>query len=158
MTSELTKNCDWYQIVIDDAPKFLPGKSFIDMFKLLSSKIEFNFIITDEMDGLGKEISVLKEKCDTVIKFNEIFDLIYNVNQFEWGDFFLFKEYPQNWSNPKGTMYPSLIAQSDTTVRAVDNQYFYIYTPYREIVEVLKNNYVLESVEIGPLDILDYPY
>lgn len=152
------KNSNWYLVTVDDTPKLLPGKSIIDVLQLLSSIVKFNFVITDEVEGLGREICNLQDKRNSIIEFDEIFQLICDINQFEWGDFFLFKEYPKNWSNSKGELYPSIIAKSDTTVRAIDNQYIYIYTPYQELVEALKNTYIVEGVKVGSLDILDYPY
>src|ERR1700722_16390709 len=134
------KTSNWYLVTIDDAPKFLPGKSFIDILQLLSSICKFNFIITDCIDGSGKDwiISNLQDKNNTVFKFDEILQLLCDIKQLDWGDFFLFKEYPQNWTNSKEELYPFVVSQSDTTIRAVDNQYIYIYTPYPEIVEILK--------------------
>ena len=153
------KTSNWYLVTIDDAPRFLPGKSFIDILQLLSSICKFNFIITDCIDGSGKDwiISNLQDKNNTVFKFDEILQLLCDIKQLDWGDFFLFKEYPQNWTNSKEELYPFVVSQSDTTIRAVDNQYIYIYTPYPEIVEILKNTYVVEEIKIGPLNTLDYP-
>ncbi|CDR34678.1 hypothetical protein [Criblamydia sequanensis] len=54
-------------------------------------------------------------------------------------------------------MYPYVISQSNTTLRAVDNQYFYVYTPYNQLVDALKANYTIEEIRKGTLDQLDYP-
>lgn len=150
---------NWYLVIIDDAPKFLPGKSFIDIIQLLSTAGGFNFVITDYIDGSGKDwvIQNLQDKTNTIFKIDEILKILYDVKQLDWGDFFLFKNYPQNWTNPKEEFYPFVISQSDTTVRAVDDQYLYIYTPSLEIVELLKNTYAIDEIKTGPLDTLDYP-
>jgi hypothetical protein len=149
----------WYLITIDDAPKFLIGKSFIDILQLFLSTNKFNFIISDAMDGSGGDwvISDLQDDKDTIFSFDEILKILYQVNQLDWGDFFLFKNYPQNWVN-EGYFYPDKITQTDATIRAVDNQYLYIYTPDLEIVELIKNNYTIEEIKNGPLDTLDFPY
>lgn len=57
----------------------------------------------------------------------------------------------------KKAPYPFVISQSDTTVRAVDDTYIYIYTPFEEIVKLLKDNFQIESEKDGLLEDLDYP-
>lgn len=150
---------NWYLVIVDDAPKFLPGKSFINILQLLSPIGKFSFVITDCIEGSGKDwvISNLQHKKNTVFKFDEILQLLCDIKQLDWGDFFLFKECPKNWTNSKGVLYPFVVKQSDTTIRAVDSQYLYIYTPYIEIVEVLKNTYNVEEIKTGSLETLDYP-
>jgi hypothetical protein len=45
----------------------------------------------------------------------------------------------------------------DTTVRAFDSTHIFIYTPYQEVVKVIKENYLVESIKTTTLDNLDYP-
>jgi hypothetical protein len=87
----------------------------------------------------------------------DLLKVLNDVEQFDWGDFFLFKEYPNQWNNPGEEPYPYVVAQSDTTVRAIDDTYIYIYTPYPEIVKAIQENYLLESIKSDTLDNLDYP-
>ena len=81
-----------------------------------------------------------------------------DIRQFEWGDFFLFKDYPKNWNNSNDIPYPKVIIQTDTTIRAVDNQYIYIYTPFIEIIQIIKENCQIESEKTDSLENLDFPY
>ena len=130
----------WYLIIIDDAPKFLLGKSFIDILQLLFSTRKFNFIITDSIEGSGKDwvISNLQDKKNKIFKFEEIMKILCGITQLEWGDFFLFEKYPQNWTNIEGNLYSNLVAQSNTVIRAVDNQiYIYIYIYIHPILKLL---------------------
>lgn len=159
-TSENEK-CYWYLVTIDD-PDFLLGKSIYNIIKLILTKIEFHYVILEYIDGSPKSdhlglITELQKKMGKVTDLNEIVESLSGVKQFDWGDFFLFREFPSQWDDPKGALYPHVIAQADTTVRAVDNQYIYIYTPYEEIVELIKSNYEIESLKVGSLNDLDYP-
>jgi hypothetical protein len=45
----------WNLIVIDDSPKFLLGKSFSSIIQLIDSARKFRFIITDSIEGSGKD-------------------------------------------------------------------------------------------------------
>jgi hypothetical protein len=158
MGYDLEEKTAWYLITIDD-PDFLPGKSIFDILKIIQDLMPFKYVILDYMFGAGKNevITKLKDKKNIAIKIEDLLEVLCDVDQFEWGDFFLFQEYPKNWTNPKKAPYPYVIAQSDTTVRAVDNQYIYIYTPYQKLVEAIKKNYNPESLKTDFLEHLDYP-
>lgn len=149
---------DWYLIIIDD-PRMLSGESIKDMLQLLLSVIEFKYAVLDYIDGSGKNgvVFSLQEKKDYILEIEKVLAYLFDIKQLDWGDFFLFKEYPKNWNNPKGEFYPYVISQTNTTVRAVDNQYFYVYTPCEEIVEIIKQNYEIESITFDSLENLAYP-
>src|SRR5262245_41875543 len=119
------KSQSWMQIIIDD-PLYLPGKSISNVIQLLTNVIEFKYIILDDIYGVSEAIANL-EKIENIP--HNIDDKILNsisiVNQFDWGDFFLFITFPINWRNVKGMGYPDLLIQTDTAVRAVDDQYIY---------------------------------
>jgi hypothetical protein len=148
----------WTLIRIED-PAFLPGKSFFDILIFLLEIVNFKFVILDDIEGCGKKylLALLQEKEDTVMDIKYFLKILDDVEHFEWGDFFLFKEYPNHWDNPKGKFYRHTIAQTDTTVRAVDSTDIYIYTPYQEIVKVIKERYLIKSIKTDILDNLDYP-
>jgi len=50
-----------------------------------------------------------------------------------------------------------MIGNADTTIRAIDDTYIYIYTPDDEIVEMLKSKFSYEFVQRDYLQELDYP-
>ena len=151
INSPIKKN-NWILITIDDS-NFLSGNSVFDIIQMMLKVINFKFIILDYV--YGARISSLKENI--VLKIDDFLKLVLEVEQFEWGDFFLFEKYPKNWENPKGKPYPYVISQTSTTVRAVDGQYFYIYTNKELISLLIKTNYTIESIRIGFLEELDYP-
>jgi hypothetical protein len=150
---------NWFLVIIDD-PALLPGKSIFDVINHIRHCIEFKFVILNDIEGAGQNwlIPILHEKENMVLEIDQFLEIVCKVEQFDWGDFFLFKNYPTNWDSPKGKSYPYLIAQTDTTLRAVDDQYIYVYTKNQKIVDVLKKEYKIESVKTGSLGHLEYPY
>lgn len=154
MKSELK----WYLITIDD-PEFLPGRSFIRVLQLLLTVIPFKFVILDDIEGSGEYglVYSLQQRQNEPILLTDLIPLFNGVKQLDWGDFFLFREYLSHWDNPD-FYYPYLIDQSDTTVRAVDDQYIYIYTSYGQIVDVIKAHYEVESITLDVLEKLSFPY
>ncbi len=156
--NDINSNPVWTLITIVD-PEGLPGKNIFKAINVLLKVIKFKFVILDYISGGGKSgiIYSLQKKQNQIINIHDFLDMLKNVDQFDWGDFFLFEEYPKNWDNPKGELYPYVIAQTDTTVRAVDDGYIYIYTPYKSLVNIIKENYEIESVKVDELENLDYP-
>lgn len=150
-------NPKWNLVTIDD-PSFLTGESILNVIRILLEKVIFKFVIIDYIYGSGKEgiIKSLWEKEDEIIKLEDLLSVISKAD-FEWGDFFLFKDYPLKWKNIEGMLYPEVISQTDTTVRAIDGQYIYVYTPYQEIVEALGKAYMVESIKANILEKLEYP-
>ncbi len=159
MNNSLSQKSNWNLITIDD-PAFLQGQSIFDVLQLLLTCHKFKYVILYDIMGFAQNslMAILKNKEDVVLRLEEIMESISDVRQFEWGDFFLFEEYPTKWDNPQDRLYPHLVEQSDTTVRAVDNQYIYIYTQSKVIVDALKKKYEVESIITMPLALLDYPY
>jgi hypothetical protein len=155
--NNVNSNCKrWHLITIED-PEALPGKNIFNIIQQLMSIVEFRFAILNDINGA--RISSLIEKENTVLKIGDVLSMLCEVVQFDWGDFFLFKNYPENWNHPEGiNNYPKLITQTDTTVRAIDDTYIYIYTPYQEIVNMVKEKYIIESLKTDILENLDYPY
>ena len=73
--------------------------------------------------------------------------------------FSFFNEFPSKWDNSSEDLrYPDLISQSDTTIRAVDNQYMYIYTTHKTIISAVEKKYVIESITNDILENLEYPF
>ncbi len=153
----MSHNFYWHQIIIDD-PACLPGKIIYDVIQILLRKIEFKYIVLDDIEGAAQKglIPILRGMENSVLGLDDFLRIVRDVQQFDFGDFFLFKKYPKEWSN--GTSYPHSIAQTDTTVRAIDDQYVYIYTPYQEIVYVIASmEYKIESIKTDTLEKLEYP-
>ncbi len=152
-------NSKWHQIIIDD-PGCLPGKIIFDVIHYLLKFVHFKYVILNDIVGAAQNglMPLLWDMENSAIELDDFLNIVCNVQQFDFGDFFLFKEYPATWDNPEITTYPYLIAQTDTTVRAIDDQYVYIYTPFKTIADGLElTNYKIESIKTNFLDQLEYP-
>lgn len=152
---------EWNLLVIDD-PNCLPGITILQVMNAILKVVTFNYVILNDIEGAGNKdgvIASLWEEENQVMEISELLKVLPDIKQFDWGDFFLFKEHPKIWDNPFKKPYPYIIAQTDTTIRAVDDQYVYVYTPLIQIIEALnKEGFVIESVKKDILDNLEYPY
>ncbi len=149
----------WHLITIID-PEGLPGKNIFNIIQVILQFVDFEFIIINDIEGAGKNwlISDLQKKENRVMELNKFLPLLHDVSQFDWGDFFLFKNFPGNWANANKKNYPNLIGLTDTTVRAIDDTYIYVYTPFDEIVEIVKKNYEIDTFKTDILENLEHPY
>lgn len=156
---DLTPSAKWHLITIDD-PNFLPGKNIIQLLKLMRTLIPIQYVILDDVEGSGSDglINSLQNLENTPLKLDTLLEKLIGVNQFEWCDFFLFIENPLTWHNSPDYDYPNLINQSDITIRAIDGQYMYLYTPLSVMESLIKEKYTLESFSTDFLENLDYPY
>lgn len=149
---------NWTLITIDD-PDFLSGNSLFQLIQLMLFATQFKFVIIYEIYGNTEAIANLEKKENTIMKIEDLLKDIRNVKQFDWGDFFLFRECPEKWEIlERMPSYPDLIIQANTTLRAVDDQYMYIYTKDKNIINVIKENYKIESITIDNLENLPHPY
>lgn len=160
MIEDLSTDYYWYLVTIDD--RFLTGNSIVKMLKLIQEVEKSKYLIQDNILGFSEKgvMESLTDNVDKIYKLESIFGIIDKIDHLEWGDFFLFKDYPSNWKNPRGEvfpLYPYVIAQSDITLRAVDDQYMYIYTQSRNFIEVVKSHYAIESIKLDLLEKLDFP-
>jgi hypothetical protein len=144
----------WFLVTINDS-NFLSTKS-ISVILLIKEVHPVDYVILNDING-GSVAELIDLEGD-IITIQELLSFLSGSGQLDWGDFFLFCKKPDNWNDPKDYYYPTLVKQSDTTVRAVDDQYIYIYTPYQEILELIQTNYVIESIKQDALDKLDFPY
>lgn len=145
----------WTLLTIDD-PACLPGKSIQKVIQHVLKVIKFKFVVIDDINGAG--ISLLVKNENSIMPIEKLLEELPNVKQFDWGDFFLFKENPGQWQDLKNESYSHVISQSDTTIRAIDDQYIYIYTPYEEVVAAVQKSYKIESIKKDFLENLDCPY
>jgi len=130
MVSNLSTDFYWYLITIADCERALNGESIHEMLTLICDIEKIKFVILNDVEGAGEFglINSWQDKIDEILDIGKIKTEPKKLIQLDWCDFFLFKEFPNDWTNPKDWHYPTLIAQSDTTLRAVDDQYMYIYT------------------------------
>ena len=152
----IKKNNLWQLIIIEDSDA-LPGKSVFDLLKVLMKQFKFKYVILNDIEGAAEAANDLKEKEGEIISIDEFLEKVVDVIQFDWGDFFLFLDYPKNWEFVDRS-YSKQIEQTDMTVRAIDDQYLYIYTPSQDVLGLLKEYYTIESLKSDLLENLDFPY
>lgn len=150
----------WYLITID-IPDMINGDGIFTFINLFLKIFEFRYIIICDIYGAPKPnhlglITYFQYQELKIIPLKKFLEDVQGVKLFDWGDFFLFKNYPKNWVNHDS--YPDVIKQTDTTIRAVDDQYIYIYTPHQEIISLMQDNFTIESLKFDILENLDYPY
>lgn len=152
------KHKKWSLTIIND-PGFLSSETVVAILKSLSDNLDLKFLIMDFISGSGDNyiIPELQGISKKKLVLDEAIPMLLSVNHFEWGDFFLFKNNPMIWEESENSKYPDLIAQTDITVRAVDGQYIYIYSPNDGFIEDLKDKYHIELFEKGFLDDFEYP-
>lgn len=156
--NEIKQN-KWYQVIIPDEAA-LPGTSILELLKCIMKVEHFEFVILDEIVGAGKNwlMRILKNHQQNVMRVKDLMFTLPDVQQFEWGDFFLFKEYPELWDEPEKTKYPYLINQTDTTISADDYFYMVVYTPHDSVINnINKKKYEIRAVKNNFLKNLDYP-
>jgi hypothetical protein len=158
---KLKEDCKWTLIVIDD-PLFLPGRSVVRLLEVITQVMSFHYVVLNDIVGRAPNGIMLEYENleDETLEFDAKFtDKLSQVIQFEWGDFFLFENPPaEEWSVLLSAHYPTIIKDTDTTIRTIDNQYLYVYTPYEEIVKAVRNEYAIESIKTDSLANLEYPY
>ena len=158
MITTLSTVDKWFLVIIRD-PECLPGTSILNVLNDLLLINPFKFTVFNDL--YGALISSLVEIEEDIIEIKKLQELLPEVKQFDWCNFFLFNDYPEKWLQYHEDMsYPSIFSLTDSTIRAVDDGYIYIYTPKQEIVDHIKSlseKYDIESIDIDSLYNLPYP-
>lgn len=157
MISNLFFDLNWFLITIDD--EYLTGISIFKMLKFIQVSEKVNYVIFDDILGFSEAgiIGSLREDIGEIYEIDKFLEIILKIEHFEWGDFFLFEEYPKGWDSAEVNSLPVKIARTDFTLRAVDDQYMYIYTKRRNFIDMVEQKYEIESVKQDLLDRLDFP-
>jgi hypothetical protein len=148
----------WHHFTITDS-SFGAGATVRSMLMHLQSVVPLRYIVLDDIIGHGVPgliLSFQEMEGETLSLGEEFFGSLTNAG-FEWANFCLFKEAPKGFNCGRGISYPNLIKQTDTTVRVIDNNYLYVYTPYLEVADLIRKNYVIESYQYASLDKYVYP-
>lgn len=152
----MEKDSDWYLITIYDQD-CIPGKSVFKLINLINQLLRIEFVYLADLEGAGV-FDLINEDQIRVMPIDLFLEKVSNVRQFDWGDFFLFKSFPDNWQTFEAKFYPDIISFTETTIRAIDDSYLYIYTPYADLVNLIKSHYFFEEIKKEKLTNLDYPY
>jgi hypothetical protein len=153
----------WYQVVIDGS--LCPwGEGIWDLLERISQKICAKFGVVEHFEGQHKRGRIhgfmeLEEMQWEPVEIEELLRMVASVGDIEWGDFYLFQQEPRRWDWDLSVDFHKLVEQSDTTLRVVDKHLFYVHTPSREVVNMLREAYgTVESIEFAELEFHSYPY
>lgn len=154
----------WHLLVIFDSENSLWGEIMLKPLSILNEFFGYKYVILFDFEGAGKYGLFLETREliqeGKVFTFQEIVEILKNVTDFDWADFYLFKEYPSDWIPEFNWDETSMAKFSDGLVRAVDSSYIYVYTPNLEVIEKLKASYDPSSFikeKSGFFDELPYP-
>lgn len=155
----------WHLIALEDPPEYLNAITTTKLLKLLEDHFNYKYIILHEFEGAGKPgvFQETRKKIEsfTVFTFAEVYEILKDVQQFDWVDFFLFFDFPKDWEYAEDFSYHPLLSQSDGLVRGVDNRYLYIYTPNQSVIDSIQKKYppcaIIEK-ETNELQNLIVPY
>lgn len=154
--NDINANSQWYLITICD-PLFLPGKSIFNITNLILKALTVRFVLMSDLQGAGVS-HLIKDTDPPFLPIDEFLTRVGFVDQFDWGDFFLFSDCPKEWQIFDKKPYPEIIAHTETTIRAIDDSYIYVYTPKFEIAQLIKENYIIEKIVQENLVNLEYPF
>ncbi|MGK5595743.1 MAG: hypothetical protein ACSNEK_10365 [Parachlamydiaceae bacterium] len=160
-------NLKWHLLVLEIADE-LTGDALLHVLNLLMQIENYQYAILNDMfgapkKGRGPTVFHLQTLQNQILPIEKILKALPNIQQLEWGDFFFFEHYPNNWPGvEQGSYYPPLIKESVTTLRVVDQTYIYIYTTSLNVIKLIQEDnspdYIIESIETDVLENLSYPY
>ena len=153
----------WYQVIIDGS-LHLTNNEVWEILERISRKICAKFGVMEHLDGQpkkGKTLSFLEleQRQWEPVEMVELLRLMESIGDLDWGDFYLFQTEPKPWDWDMSEDFPSLVGISDTTVRVIDGNLFYVHTPSKEVVEMIKESFgTVESIKFTELENHIYPY
>ena len=146
----------WYEIIIEDELE-LSGFSVFNILSILF-EIDRNFeILVCNLEGANVE-SIVNNKKYVSEELPSLLGAVKSASQFDWCDFFCYKENSVLSENVSYREYPLLIEKSIFTLRCVDNCYFYLY--FKELdkemlMEILK---LYKRIKIEEVDLRGVSY
>jgi len=154
---ELKQN-KWNQVVIPHS-NALSGKGMQDLINLMMEVKKFKYVVLDDMQGIAQEylMHIFQNQQHIVMRLKDLLPILQDVEWFEWGCFYLLEEYNENWDNEGHYFDFYMVKKTDSTIRAMDGNYAYIYTPYDSVAEIVTKNYTTEEIKTDFLENLDYP-
>ena len=149
----------WNQVVISN-PVPMSGMGIHNLINLMQEVEPFKYVILEDMEGIAEEhfLPILQEQHYTRMRLKDLIPMLLDVKYLKLGTFYLFKEYPENWDDTDHTFDAYLVGPSNSTIRIVDKNNTYVYTPHESVVEIIKKNYIIEEIKTDFLEGLDYPY
>lgn len=146
----------WYEVVIPD-DSALSGKSMSALLELVRNMLGIRFVVVDGISG-ANIVELQDNYAGMLCDIRGVIDSLKNVVQLDWCDFFLFES--DGVLPGQDQAYDEIIEKTTATVRAVDDEYIYVYTKSENLVGDLCARYSgKEGFEknVGLLEEFQYP-
>lgn len=117
--------------IIATPPEGATGDNLLRILAALDVSSRTSDVIVADVECNGDRSWIQPSPFRTSVQ--RLFEYAARVGQFDWGTFFFFRETTQ--TDIARSSFQSLFLQADITVRAVDDTYFYVYSPNLEDAE-----------------------
>jgi hypothetical protein len=104
------------------------GQNLIKVLNSLNALSRLPAVVVADVECNGDRSWVQKVPFTTTTL--EVIDYAGSVGQFDWATFFFFPRPPSD--NTENQQYNVLFAAAEMVVRAVDDTYFYVYSPVED--------------------------
>jgi hypothetical protein len=137
--------------------------------QLMDAQLLYEIVVTPEGGSTGQNLIAVIDRLDVAQRFphvavldvecnenrtwaqsppfftttQEVLKYARSVGQFDWASFFFFA--PDCAPAPNEWRFATLFAKADLTIRAVDDTYFYVYSPLAEDVSLLSKVFAVHS-------------
>lgn len=151
----MTEQKKWHQVVISDVAE-VSGNSILELLKCIMEVEQFKFVILNNIEIFGEDWLMYILNQNNIMRVKDFMFILPDAERFEWGDIFLFKEFPKSWDDSGNIS--DLINQTDTTISADDYFYMVVYTPHDSVIDnINKRNYEIKEFKNKFLKNLGYP-
>ena len=151
------KSNSWMQIEIQD-PDGLSGRSLVRLLRSLSILLPVHAIAVRDVEGSGEGINKFIRSGDVLcFELDDFIQTASRMVQFDWGDFFLLKTADECHGVNDTTAYAAVLPRALATVRAVDSEYFYVYTTNAAAGTALMQEYQRAKSITTDLEALTFP-
>lgn len=154
----------WYQVIINDYSLNFSSNGIWEILQGISSKICAKFGVIEHLEAGPKKGKInsfvsLEDSQWEPMEMGELLRLVESIGHIDWGDFYLFQIKPKVWEWDYNEKMSKLVAESNTTIRVINGTLFYVHTPSKEIVEMIKESYATaEQIKFTELENHVYPY
>jgi len=145
----------WHQIEITD-PTALSGPSLSRLIGLLVRELPVKHIVVNRAEGSAPRFADLFSDM-MELDPADLVDRASQVTQFDWGDFFLIEGSDALATCGPNSGYREILPRTLAAVRAVDDTYFYVYTPDSKAAAAVRRTYPDAKHSMRVMDALEFP-
>lgn len=152
----MKKNIKWTLISLEDFVA-VPGTSIKNVLHSFLDILEIHYVLIDNIEGAGS-YEMIHDREFPFLPITKFLEYLPLVSQFNWADFYFFQHQLSDIDGILSLDPMEIIMRSDTTIRAVDQTYIYVYTPFTEVADRVKNcGLKIDMIKENDILSLDYP-